>query len=114
MGRARALASALTGDAIAAKEAERIGMIYKCVPNPDLMKETMALAEKLDRGPTLAFYQTRLAFDKGLDNTFQQQVDLEREIQGLLGDAPDFLTGVKKFNGQKDLNFPVKKPVANL
>lgn len=69
VGPRKALALALTGEMIAAPEAERIGLVNKVVPAETLLPETMKLAEKL------AGYSP-LVLRLGLD-VYNTAVDLE-------------------------------------
>lgn len=66
MGLGKALEILLTGDALEAKEAERVGALIKLVPADELEKETMALARKLADGPPLAIRETKLQVYQGL------------------------------------------------
>ena len=50
VGMAKAKLYLLTGEAIDGKEAERIGLVSKVVPDDELMPTAMAIAEKLARG----------------------------------------------------------------
>ncbi|RLB37967.1 MAG: hypothetical protein DRH12_13560 [Deltaproteobacteria bacterium] len=65
LGKAKELI--LTGEFIDAYEAERIGLVNKVVPQGDLMKETMTMAEKLVKRSPLALRLSRIAIDQGLD-----------------------------------------------
>ena len=108
VGRSQALALALLGDAIDAREAERIGLIWKCVPDAELMKQALVIAERLAKGPTLAFHRTRTMFDKSWTNTFQHQVDEELKTQEFLANSPDYQIGVKAFRTKTVLPFTGK------
>jgi enoyl-CoA hydratase len=61
LGPARAKQYLLTGDPLAAKEAERIGLVNRVVPAADLDKEAMALAARLAAGAPLALRHTKAA-----------------------------------------------------
>ncbi len=97
VGRAHALALAMTGDKLPAEEAQRIGLIWRCVDDAQLMDEAMALATRLAAMPTRALVETRHAIDRSmlLDNA--QAVAMEAEVQGRLGRANDFSEGVNAF-----------------
>ena len=97
VGLARARALALTGDKLPAETAAEWGMIWKCVEDNALMDEVMALAKKLAKGPTNAFGEIVKALDVSERHTLSEQLDYERDIQGQLGDHPNFATGVKAF-----------------
>jgi 2-(1,2-epoxy-1,2-dihydrophenyl)acetyl-CoA isomerase len=60
----------------------------------------MAIAGRLAAGPTLAFARLRNVLAAADHNTLDEQLDLERDTQRVLGDTKDFLEGVMAF-GQK-------------
>ena len=59
VGRARALALAMLGDKLAAEDAERIGLIWKCVDDAAFEPEVQALAARLAAMPTRALVAAR-------------------------------------------------------
>ncbi|MBL8327632.1 MAG: enoyl-CoA hydratase/isomerase family protein [Rubrivivax sp.] len=97
VGRAHAMALALTGDKLPAEEAARIGLIWRCVDDAALMDEAWTLARRLAAMPTRALVETRQAIDRSmlLDNA--QAVQMEAEVQGRLGRQHDFTEGVQAF-----------------
>lgn len=97
VGLARARALALTGDKLPAETAADWGLIWKCVEDEALMDEVMTLAGKLAKGPTNAFGEIVKALDLSERHTLAEQLDYERDIQGQLGDHPNFAAGVKAF-----------------
>jgi len=54
----------LTGDPVTAADAERMGLVNRCVPEADLMNEAMAFARRLAAGAPLAVRYTKLAVNK--------------------------------------------------
>lgn len=107
VGRARALGLALTGDKLPAETAAEWGLIWKCVDDAALMSEARAVAAKLAKGPTNAFGEIRKAIDAAGNNDFAAQLDYERDVQGMLGDHPNFSAGVKAFLTKKEPEFTV-------
>lgn len=105
VGRARALGLALLGDKLPAETAAEWGLIWKCVEDEALMSEARAVAGKLANGPTNAFREIRKAIDAAGSNDFSSQLDYEREVQGMLGDHPNFSAGVKAFLTKKEPEF---------
>ena len=97
VGRANALALAMTGDKLPAEEAQRMGLIWRVVDDAALMDEAMALAHRLAAMPTQALVQTRHAIDRSmlLDNA--AAVQMEAEVQGRMGRQADFAEGVSAF-----------------
>jgi 2-(1,2-epoxy-1,2-dihydrophenyl)acetyl-CoA isomerase len=97
VGRARARGLALLGDKLSAEDAERWGLIWKCVADEALTAEASALAQRLAALPPLAAQRAKQALDAAFDNDLAAQLDLERRYQHELGDAPDFVEGVRAF-----------------
>jgi len=97
VGRARATGLALLGDALAAEDAERWGMIWKAVDDDRLMAEAGALARHLAAGPTVAYGLIKRALDDSETNALDAQLGLERDLQRKAGLTGDFREGVTAF-----------------
>ncbi len=97
VGRARALGLALSGDKLPAEEAERIGLIWRCVDDAALMTEAMALAQRLATMPSKALAETRRAIDSAMAMEFSDALTLEADAQRELGRLHDFGEGVAAF-----------------
>lgn len=96
-GSARARALAMLAEPVSAEQAEVWGMIWKVVDDAGLMAEAHRLAAHLAKQPTGALALTKQALDASETNTLDQQLDLERDLQGHAGRAPDFAEGVNAF-----------------
>ena len=57
----------------------------------------MTFAEKLSKMPTRALGLTKKAVNSSYNNTMQQQLDLEENIQNEAGQTDDFNEGVQAF-----------------
>ena len=66
VGRQKAKELSLTGEPISAEEAVRLRIATRVVPHDDLMKETMALAEKIASKPRLTVALGKAAYNRGL------------------------------------------------
>ena len=97
VGRANALALAMTGDKLGADEAVRMGLIWRAVDDAALMDEAWALATRLSAMPTQALARTREALDAAMDLDAEQAVAREARVQGELGRAHDYAEGVAAF-----------------
>jgi enoyl-CoA hydratase len=58
-GMAKAKYYLLTSDFITGLEAERIGLVSKCVPNSSVLSEALEIADRLARGPQQALRWTK-------------------------------------------------------
>ena len=97
-----------TGDKISAKEAEELNMIYKCIPEEDFEDFTLKIAEKMALMPTRAFGLTKKAVNQSLDNTLEQQLNLEEKLQTEAGKTEDFQEGVQAFLEKRKAKFKGK------
>jgi 2-(1,2-epoxy-1,2-dihydrophenyl)acetyl-CoA isomerase len=97
VGRARALGLAMTGDKLPAEEAERIGLIWKCVDDAEFPAAVGALAERLSKMPSKALAETRRVLDAAAPMDFGDAIGLEAATQRELGRAHDFAEGVAAF-----------------
>ena len=77
IGTAKAMELMLTGDTFDATEAHRIGMLNKVVPEEELMKTAREMANKIAGGPPAAIELTKQAIRQGVQNSLEQQVELE-------------------------------------
>ena len=105
VGRARALGLAMTGDKLPAEEAERIGLIWRCVEDAALMSEAMALALRLAAMPSKALAETRRVLDAAAPMAFADAITLEAETQRELGRGHDFAEGVAAFLAKRPAQF---------
>ena len=95
VGRAQALGLALLGDKLSAQDAQRIGLIWRCVDDDAaLMPEAAALADRLAAMPVRALAQTRAAIDAAAGLDYASALAAEARLQSRLGAAADYREGV--------------------
>ncbi len=81
----------LTGDAVNADEADKIGLVNRVVPHDDLMKSARELAEKIAQNPPLAVKRAKSDLYAAVaDNDFMVQLKREEESQEILLNTEDF------------------------
>jgi 2-(1,2-epoxy-1,2-dihydrophenyl)acetyl-CoA isomerase len=95
----------LTGDAVTAERAERIGMINHVIPAPELTNEARAFAAKLAAGPTASFGRIKQMMNASSSNDLDAQLALEHRCQIESGKASDFKEGVAAFFEKRPPNF---------
>jgi len=81
VGPARAKEYLLTGDPLAAAEAERIGLVNRVVPASALDAEAMAFAARLAAGAPLAVRYTKLAVNKLVKDALNVAFDASTALE---------------------------------
>jgi 2-(1,2-epoxy-1,2-dihydrophenyl)acetyl-CoA isomerase len=105
VGTARALGLALLGDKLSGEEAARMGLIWKCVDDGELMREARAIAAGFGKGPTKAYGAIKEALYASPHNTLDAQLNFERDVQRELGRTEDYREGVSAFIEKRPANF---------
>jgi len=101
VGTARAKGLALLGDPLTAADAAAWGMIWACVDDEALQNQADSLAHRLAAGPTQAFERIKAVFNVQPPRTLAEQLALEADAQGELGDTADFAEGVQAFRHKR-------------
>jgi enoyl-CoA hydratase len=108
IGKGRALELLLTGDAITAAEAHRIGLVNRVVPAAELMTEAKNLAATLaDRAPIAARYIID-AVNRGLEMPIAEAELYEATLFGLVSTTDDMREGTKAFLEKRKPEFKGK------
>lgn len=97
IGLQRASALMMTGEKVMAKEAEGMGMIYKCIPNEEFTSNVNALAFQMAQMPTKGLGLTKRALNQSFGNSLDQQLSLEDELQSQAGKTYDYAEGTSAF-----------------
>ena len=97
VGATKAFELMLSADKLSAQEAFNLGVVNKVVAEEDLMKEAIALAEKLAAGPSKAFGLTKRAVNKAIFHDLEELLEYEASLQEIAGRSDDFAEGVKAF-----------------
>jgi len=105
IGIQKASAFMMLGDKISAIEAERTGMIYKFFADKNFKKESEKIAFTLAGMPTKGLAYTKQALNRSIENTLEQQLQVEDELQQEAALSKDFKEGVAAFLDKRKPNF---------
>jgi 2-(1,2-epoxy-1,2-dihydrophenyl)acetyl-CoA isomerase len=105
VGTARAMAAAMLAEQISAERAEQWGLIWKCVDDDKLSDEARSLARHLATQATKALGLMKRAIYASAANTFESQLDLERDLQREAANSEDFREGVTAFKERRPAKF---------
>lgn len=97
LGPARAMGLALTAHPLPAQQAEEWGLIWKALPDAELMTEARTLTAQLAEGPTLGLARTKAAIQAGTEAGMEAQLQLEAQYQRECGQSADYAEGVTAF-----------------
>lgn len=105
VGKGRALELLLTGDAITAAEAWRIGLVNRVVPAAELMAEARKLAQALAARAPVAMRYIIDAVNRGLDMPLGEGENFEATLFGLVSTTEDMREGTRAFLEKRKAEF---------
>jgi 2-(1,2-epoxy-1,2-dihydrophenyl)acetyl-CoA isomerase len=95
----------MLGDRLPADKAAEWGLIWQSVADEMLMAEAMQTAQRLAKGPALAYRELKRVLEDATQNTLTAQLENERVTQRMLGDTADFREGVTAFLTKREPSF---------
>jgi enoyl-CoA hydratase len=105
VGKGRALELLLTGDALSADDAWRIGLVNRVVPAAELMAEVRKLAQALAAKAPIAMRYIIDAVNQGLDMSLGDAQTYEATLFGLVSTTEDMREGTKAFLEKRKAEF---------
>jgi enoyl-CoA hydratase len=104
-GMAKAKYYLLTADFVDGPEAERIGLVTRCVPDDQVLPEALAVAARLAAGSATAIQWTKRAMNQWLRRAMPEFGEsLALEMLGFLG--PDAKEGLAAVRDRREPHFP--------
>jgi enoyl-CoA hydratase len=104
-GIAKAKYYLLTAEFVPGPEAERIGLVSKCVPDDQLMDEALTVARKLASGPQFAIWATKRTLNHWLRQAAPIfESSLAYEMLGFF--SPDVSAGLEGIRSKSQPRFP--------
>jgi enoyl-CoA hydratase len=108
IGRGRALEMLLTGDAVTADEAYRLGLVNRVVAPAELMTETRTLAAALAAKAPVAVRYIIDAVNRGQQMSFAEAQAYEATLFGLVASTDDMREGTRAFLDKRKAEFKGK------
>lgn len=104
-GDARARGMVMLGEPVSGLDAATWGLVWRALPDEDLLPEAERMAAHLATQPTQALALMKQALSASQGHTLDQQLDLERDLQRRAGATPDFREGVAAFLQKRPARF---------
>ncbi len=104
VGRARAMELSMMGEKLPAETALQWGLVNRVFDDNALPEETDKIARQLADGP-FSLGLIRQLYWESDDNTYEEQLNLERQLQRSAGRSSDFKEGVKAFLEKRPAEF---------
>ncbi|MBM4336738.1 MAG: enoyl-CoA hydratase/isomerase family protein [Deltaproteobacteria bacterium] len=105
LGPARAKQYLMTGDALQAHEAERIGLVNRVVPAADLEREALAFASRLAAGAPLAVQFTKQAVNKLVKDALNIAFDTSLALELVTFRSQDHQEALAALREKRSPNF---------
>jgi len=105
VGKARAMELSLLGERLPAETALQWGLISRVFDDTELMTKARELAHDLANGPTVSLRLIRRLYWESPENSYEEQLNLERQMQKIAGNSNDFAEGVRAFLEKRPAKF---------
>jgi 2-(1,2-epoxy-1,2-dihydrophenyl)acetyl-CoA isomerase len=105
VGLRKAMELMLLCENVDAAEALRLGMVNRVVARAELEHESMALAQRLAAGPTVALGHTKRLLRTSFENNYVRQLDAEQEAFCASAASADFGEGLAAFFAKRRAAF---------
>jgi enoyl-CoA hydratase len=102
MGPNRAKYYLMTGDALDADEAERLGLVNFVVDDESLLPRALEIADRLATGPTLAITASKVPLNMYLKSIAQQILPYSLQMEHMNFYSKDHQEAVKAFQEKRD------------
>jgi 2-(1,2-epoxy-1,2-dihydrophenyl)acetyl-CoA isomerase len=105
IGKMRAMELSILGERLPAEKALEWGLVTRVYDDNELMDRARQLATEVASGPTLALGLIRRLYWESGGNSYEEQLNLERQMQRRAGSSADFQEGVRAFLEKRPAKF---------
>ncbi len=105
VGMARAKELCMLGDKLPAKTALEYGLISRVYPLDTIDEEVQNLAVHFSTAPTYGLSLIKKALNESVNNTLDEQLELEKNLQRAAGHSSDYKEGVAAFLAKRAPEF---------
>ena len=105
IGKTKALSMMITGESVGPQEALTLGIVDEVFPMDSLWEDSLAYAQKLAAGPSIAIGNIKRAVIEGLGGSLEDGMQLERELMAELFDTEDATEGISAFAEKRKAEF---------
>ena len=112
LGPARAKELLMTGRALSATEAERVGLVNHVVPDAEVADRALAIAMELAAGPRQAIVWTKQVVNNSLLREAMAQLPLAISLEARTMLQPDMTEGTQAFLNRRTPKWPSTEPEA--
>jgi 2-(1,2-epoxy-1,2-dihydrophenyl)acetyl-CoA isomerase len=105
VGMGKAMEMSMLADEVSGPEAERIGLVNKCVPLAEFEATTKAFAQRLAKGPTSTYALIKELIYKSVESDLPTTLRLEGELQDKAFELADHREGVTAFLQKRSAQF---------
>jgi len=105
IGKVRAMELSLMGERLPAEKALEWGLVSRVYDDAQLMDKAKELARDLANGPTVSLKLIRRLYWESFGNSYEEQLNLERQMQRAAGSSNDFAEGVRAFLEKRPAKF---------
>ncbi|MCF8276697.1 MAG: 2-(1,2-epoxy-1,2-dihydrophenyl)acetyl-CoA isomerase PaaG [Flavobacteriales bacterium] len=87
----------MLGEKMTAQEGKDLGIVYRVYPDAEFMESAMELAKRMAKMPTKGLGLIKKAINMSLNHDLDQQLEVERDLQGRAGRTYDNAEGINAF-----------------
>jgi enoyl-CoA hydratase/carnithine racemase len=109
IGLGRATDMLMRGTTVRGAEAERIGLVHRCVPDAQLESAALELARELAEGPPLAYGAIKEGLRRGMESSLNAEWEFNLYAQAMLINSDDYAEALRARQEKRKPRFSGKR-----